>query len=256
VTPGHTTSRGWGLSPHTPPRPPKQGPKPGRGRLQTNPQPGTSPAARRADSERKLNTTHRSNQETINSSNSSKHAFSFREAESAQFCGHRRIKGKALLPELTTLQWWPSTEVPSAQRTGAPAAAPAAGASPGTAGASPPATLWFADQERQLPTGIGDLGLLRARLQRSSSLETPGPAQHLPSLGQLTLGCGIASGRGGPGRAARCPQPPGSARSPCSQRHPPSACALPETPTLAPRWVEAPATARSRRAGSARTAWL
>lgn len=77
-----------------------------------------------------------------------------------------------------------------------------------------------------------------------------------PSLSKLTLGCGIASCRGGPGHTARCPQPPGSARPPCSRRHPPSAYASSETLTLAPHWVEVPSTARSRRDGSAQTVWL
>lgn len=44
--------------------------------------------------------------------------------ESAQFCGHRGMERKALFPELMRLQRWPSTEVPSALRTDALAAAP------------------------------------------------------------------------------------------------------------------------------------
>lgn len=101
------------------------------------------------------------------------------------------MEGKTLLPELMTLQWWPSTEVPSALRTDALAAAPTAWVSLDTGGASLPATLWFVDQERQLPTGIQALGLLRARLKSTGSLS--------PSLGELSLGSGIAACRGGPG---------------------------------------------------------
>lgn len=80
------------------------------------------------------------------------------------------MEGKALLPELMTLQWWPSTEIPSALRMDTLAAAPTAWVSPDTGGASLPATLWFADEERQLPTGIQALGLLRAQLQGRGSL--------------------------------------------------------------------------------------
>lgn len=72
-----------------------------------------------------------------------------------------------------------------------------------------------------------------------------------PSIDRLRLGSGTASCRGGPGRAARCPRPPGSARSPCSQRHLPSASASSATQARAPRWAEGPAAARSRRGGSA-----
>lgn len=61
------------------------------------------------------------------------------------------MKGKALIPELTTLQWWPSTEVPSALTVDALAAAPSSWEYPGSGGASLPAMLWFADRERQLP---------------------------------------------------------------------------------------------------------
>lgn len=52
-----------------------------------------------------------------------------------------------------------------------PAAAPTAWAYPGTGGASLPATLWFADRERQLPIGIRDRGLLSAVLQRRGARE-------------------------------------------------------------------------------------
>lgn len=87
-------------------------------------QPSTSPAARTADSERKPNTTHRSStshastQETISAGIPREHVFLHLQTEPAQFCGHKKMKGKALIPELTTLQWWPSTEVPSALTTG------------------------------------------------------------------------------------------------------------------------------------------
>lgn len=145
--------------------------------------------ARRADSERKSNTTqqtpfprhptpllrhHRNHQFW----HLSKHMFCSRHTpESAKFCGHRGMEGKALFPELMTFQWWPSTEVPSALRTDTLAAAPTAWVSLDTGGASLPATLWFVDQERQLPTGLQALGLLRARPQSRAASPAPRSAQ-------------------------------------------------------------------------------
>lgn len=155
---------------------------------------------------------------------------------------------ESLLPELMTPQWGPSTEVPSAVRTDTLAAVPTAWVSLDTGGASLPATFWFADQERQLPTGIQALGLLRARLQSRGSLSL--------LLGKLSLGSGIASCAGGPGCAARRPRPCGAARSPCSLRYPPSASSSSGTQGLAPRQAGGPAAAHSRRDGSAQTAPL
>lgn len=53
------------------------------------------------------------------------------------------------------------------------AAAPTAWVSLDTGGASLPATLWFVDQERQLPMGLQALGLLRAGLQSRAASPVP-----------------------------------------------------------------------------------
>lgn len=252
VTPD--TPQPWLGSPHTPTTT-EAGPKSRRGQLQINLQPSTSSQTGELTQKGNLiphTEFHFSDiqphfsdiPEITNSGISASTSFPPDTLLSQHSSSGTQGWRESLLPELMTLQWWPSTEVPSDTL----AAVPTAWVSLDTGGASLPATFWFADQERQLPTGIQALGLLRPQLQSRGSLS--------PLPGKLSPGSGIASCTGGPGCAARRPQPCGAARSPCSLRHPPSASSSSGTRCLAPRRAGGPAAAHSRRDGSAQTAPL
>lgn len=139
--------------------------------------------ARRADSERKSNTTqqtplprhptpllrHPRNHQFWHLS---KHMFSSRHTpESAQFCGHRGMEGKALLPELMTLQWWPSTEVPSALRTDTLEAVPRHW------GCFPASHTLVCGSRKAASHGIAGSGLVESRAAEQGSLSRSPSAQ-------------------------------------------------------------------------------